>query len=247
MLILLVSRKAQERSAHERSVTQLVQLFSASGVDLPASLVPIERPRLSAVEPARSTDDEALFAEALLGTCTAEDVGGGIYRYVSDAGQCLFRSSGMVEATLERDVDDPGSFCKNLFAAYGYTLLSSSLSNGSGTVSALRTPQDATIFNAELTLTFENDRLSSVEGFFVPTFESAGYGSGIDGITALVRFLDYSTGSGEVCTQIRDVRCGYLLQSTTSASQRLIPAWCITTDVNEYYVNSSTGEVSREA
>ena len=70
--------------------------------------------------------------------------------------------------------------------------------------------------------------------------------AGMDGVTALVRFLDYSRGSGEVCTAVTDVRAGYLLQSTASAAQRLIPAWCVSTDVNRYYVNMTSGEVTRE-
>ena len=60
-----------------------------------------------------------------------------------------------------------------------------------------------------------------------------------------MRFLDHSNLSGEVCTAITDVRGGYLLQSTASAYQRLIPVWRITTDVSEYYVNATNGEVTR--
>ena len=66
-------------------------------------------------------------------------------------------------------------------------------------------------------------------------------------MTALVRFLDYRSGSGEVCTAITGVDSGYLLQNTAPAAVRLLPAWRINTDVNQYYVNMVTGEVTRES
>lgn len=247
LLILLISRKAQERGAHERVVSELVQLYAANGVELPNALVPLGEIHLSSVDPARSIETEAAFAEAILGSCTVEDVGGGIYRYVSGSGQCLLRSSGLIEATLDRYTDDPETFSEGLFSSYGYAALSSDLTNGTGTVTAVRMLQNAMVFNAELTLTFSQNHLCAVSGSLVPTFEPVtGFGSDVDGVTALVRYLDYTKAGGEVCTVVTDVRSGYLLQSTTSASQRLIPAWCITTDVNEYYVNMLTGEVTRE-
>ena len=246
LLVLLVSRRAQERAARDRAVTQLVQLYAASGVELPPALIPTGGARFSSVDPARSLSAEAAFAEALLGPCAPEDVGGGIYRYAGEYGQCLLRSSGAVEAALERAVDDPEAFFESLFSSFGYAALSSDLNGGSGEVVAVRMLSDAMVFNAELTLTFSENRLVAASGSFVPPAEADERGEGVDGVTALVRFLDYSNGGGEVCTAVTDVRAGYLLQSSASAFQRLIPAWRVTTDVNQYYVNTLTGEVTRE-
>lgn len=247
LLVLLFSRRAQERAVRERTAAQLVQLFASSGVELPPSLIPTREARLSVVEPARDLNAEAAFAAALLGECTQEDVGGGIYRYVSASGQCLLRASGAVEAELDREVGDPEAYCRSLFRENGYAEASFSIDGGSGTAAAVRTLSDAMVFNAGLTLTFSENRLLSVTGSFVPPVEADAFGETMDGVTALVRFLDYSNSVGEVCTAISGVRCGYLLQSTASASQRLIPAWCVETDVNYYYVNSITGEITREA
>ncbi len=250
LLVMLVGRKTQERAVHERTVAELVQLFADNGVNLPPALVPTEPLRLSAVDTVRNREAEAAFAAEFLGACTVEDIGGGIYRYVGDAGQCLLRASGTVEAETDRAVSDPAAFSEALFAAHGYTVLSLDLTpEGSGTVDAVRVLEEepVTVFNAGLTLTFAENRLTGVVGSFVPSVEAGGRGGNIDGVTALVRFLDYAIGSGEVCTAIGDVNGGYLLQSTASAAQRLIPAWCIATDVSRYYVNSVTGEVSRAA
>lgn len=246
LLVLMMVRRTQQHAARDRAETQLIQLYADSGVELPAALIPDEEPRLASVDPARDLTAEAAFARAILGECTSEDVGGGIYRYLGDSGQCLLRSSGTVEAALDRPVGDPETFFEELFAAYGYAALSSDLNGGSGSVVAVRMLSSGMVFNAELELRFFQNRLLSVTGFFVPVVEQGEYETDIDGITALVRFLDYSKANGEVCTMVTDVRAGYLLQSTASAFQRLIPAWGVTTDVNRYYVNMTTGEVTRE-
>ena len=248
LLILLVGRRLQERAARERTVTQLVRLYASAGVTLPPALVPRGSELPAPAGPARSLDAEAAFAEALLGPCVAEDVGGGIYRYVGDAGQCLLRASGAVEATLLRDVSDPAAFSEELFAACGYALVSAELNAGSGAVTAVRALPDAEVFNAELTLRFSDGRLVSADGSFVPPVETGSRGSaGVDGVTALVRLLDHNSAAGEVCTAVTDVRSGYLLQSTASAAQRLVPVWRVATDVSRYYVNISSGEITRES
>lgn len=247
LLILLVNRRVQENSARSRAVTELVRLYSAGGVKLSPSVVPKNSELPAAADPARSIETESAFAASLLGPCRTEDVGGGIYRYVGEAGQCLLRSSGSVEAELERAVDDPEKFCDSFFAQYGYAALKSELNAGGGEISGVRTLSDgSTIFNAELTFTFSGNTLTEVSGLFVPPIEVGEHGKGVDGVTALARFLNYSENSGEVCTSVEGVSRGYLLQNTASVSQHLIPAWRITTDVNTYYVNINTGEVTRE-
>ena len=247
LLSLLVAREAQEYAARRRTEAELIRLYASAGIELSAALIPRELPRLAADEPVRDPDAETAFAEALLGACTAEDVGGGIIRYRGAKGACLFRSSGSLEATLERAVGSRETFCENLFSDYGYAALSSDVqSDGTGTVTAVRMLPGGMVFNARLLLRFYRGSLISVTGSFVPAAEPPEGAEGVDGVTALVRFFDYSRGSGEVCTAVTDVREGYLLQSTASAAQRLIPAWCVVTDVNQYYVNMSTGEVTRE-
>jgi len=248
LLALLVSRGVQDRAARSRAEAQLIRLYAASGVELPAALIPKTEAKPACPDPVRKPDLEAAFVSEILGPCTAQDIGGGIYRHAGENGQCLMRASGAVEAALDRPISDPDAFSEALFSAYGYAALRSDVqSDGSGDIVAVRMLPSGMVFNAELTLHFFRSRLLSATGFFLPDVEPAESGGGIDGVTALVRFLDYSKGSGEVCTAVTDVRGGYLLQSTASAAQRLIPAWCVTTDVNRYYVNALTGEVSREA
>lgn len=250
LLVLLVGRRMQERSMREHTVAQLVALFAENGVTLDPNCIPESEPLPSPVEPARDLDGEASFAAALLGSCDREDVGGGIYRYVSEGGQALLRSSGLLEASPGLRADDPAAFAASLFQRFGYSATDSDLSGGSGTLSAVREVSGLTVFNARLTLTFHEGTLIAADGLFIPAAEALAaepQSSSVDAVTALVRFLDYSSLSGEVCTAVTDVRGGYLLQSTTSLPQLLVPVWRVTTDVSRYYVNMLTGEVLREA
>ncbi|MBQ7713549.1 MAG: hypothetical protein IJT71_01520, partial [Oscillospiraceae bacterium] len=64
LLALLLNRGAQERAARSRAAAQLVELYAASGVELPSALIPREAARLAPAEPARSADAESAFAEA---------------------------------------------------------------------------------------------------------------------------------------------------------------------------------------
>ena len=244
LLVLLIGQGAQERAARAYTASQLVQLFRTNGVSLSASIVPLESDLFAVVDPARDPSAEAAFAEAVLGPCTAEDVGGGIYRYVGETGQCLFRASGAVEASLERDAEDPETLARELLTAGGYQLVSADLANGSGSISAVRALSETLVFNAGLELVFSQNRLVSVAGSFVPAASVGHTDRGINAVTALVRFLDHSSESGEICTAVTAVHAGYLLESTAALPQQLIPAWRITTDVSQYYVDMRTGEVS---
>ena len=246
LLGLLLSRMAQERGARTRMVQQLVQFYQANGVALRPSLIP-EDDRLSGVHPARDLEEEAAFAQALLGACEAEDMGGGIYRYEGAAGTCTLRASGAVEGALNRKADDPEAFCDAICSTFGYRLVYSDLSGGSGVLRAVRVLPDGEVFNAELDFILENGELNAVTGSFIPAEGLRDEEGSVDAVTALVRVLDDCTANGEVFTEVLGLEGGYLLQSTASAAIRLLPAWLVTTDTSQYYVNMLTGEVSRAA
>lgn len=241
LLLLLAGRSAQEYVTRTRTEKELVRLFAANGIDLPTAQIPHKPPPVFPAQPIRDRNAESALAEAILGVCVTEDVGGGAYRYQSELGECLFRANGALEASLERPVRDWEMFCNDLFSAYGYRIAAAEVSaEGTGTAAVLRQLSDGAVFNAPLILRFEHGSLLSVSGVFLADAEPVGDESSIDGVTALVRFFDYSKRNGEVCTAVTDMHAGYLLRSTA-----LVPAWRITTDVNRYYVDRMTGEVTR--
>ena len=60
--------------------------------------------------------------------------------------------------------------------------------------------------------------------------------------SALVRFLDYRSAAGIICSQVASVSCIYSLRESSST---LVPVWQVETDTYTYLVDASTGEISR--
>lgn len=244
LLFLLLSRTSTEKQDYERTTAQLTALYESGEIALSAQDIP-RGVLLPEAQPQRDTEAERRFAAALLGEELSVDSAGGIYRYENENGSCTFRGSGSVEALLSRSTDDPGAFCRALGESFGYGEFSENLENGSGTVSALRTLGDAPIYDCALSFRFRENTLVSVSGSFLSlpgAFESY---TESDPITALVRFFDYRSASGVVCTEVRNVRCGYLLESGSTGAQRLLRAVHIETDVYSYCVIEESGEVLR--
>ena len=138
------------------------------------------------------------------------------------------------------------SFSKQLFKTFGYTFLTSQLTDGSGSVTGMRSEKGQLIFNASLTLTFSDSSLTGVSGTFLPALDEGRRTDGLDAVDALVHFLDYCSVSGVVCTEVRALDEGYLLQTSSASPLRLQGVWRISTDVSSYYVNCKTGEITRE-
>ena len=245
LLVLLLGRQNQQRIAYERSVEQLSLLLTNNGIAFDTSLLPgdVSYP---AAELSHDAATEAAFARALLGDDAEARSTGGSSVYESERGSLQFRTNGTVDGSLNRPVEDPVDFLSSTFSDLGYRFDTVALNSvGSGTVTAVRKVDSVKIFNAPLIFTFENGTLISVSGSFLPSVTLTESVDGMDAISTLVRFLDYRNTNGLVCTQIIHLENGYLLQSA-AVSPKLVPAWHIMTDVSEYYVNSATGEITRE-
>ena len=243
LIFLLLSRRSTEQQDYARTVSQLCALYASSDITLPEDIIP-RGVTLPAAQPQRDISAEARFANALLGSETEVSFGGGIYRYQQGDSTCTFRGNGSIEALLSRKVDDPVAFCRELCAPFGYTDISSALEGQSGTVTATRTLGNAAVYNCTLTFRFREETLATVEGVFLSLPGNFDTFSESDVITALVRFFDYRSASGAVCTEVTAIRCGYLLDSS-AGSQKLLRAVFIDTDVYSYFVNEESGEVLR--
>lgn len=244
LLFLLLSRRSTRELDYERTLEQLTALYTAAEVDLPVELIPRDV-LLPLAQPQRDTFAESRFAAALLGDGSSVDSGGGIYLYRTDTGSCTFRSNGSVEALVNLTVDDPVSFCRELGKEFGYTEFSENFEGDSGTVTAVRALGSSQIYNCTLTFRFRGSTLTSASGSFLSLPTSFDDYVFSDPVTALVRFLDYRNTSGAVCTEITGLSCGYLLESSSAGTQRLLNAVRIDTDVYSYFVSEGSGEVSR--
>lgn len=252
LLVLLLSRRAEERSARERAADELLTLYQVSGISLDRALIEQAETALPDVQPTRDSDAERTLAEGIIGSVSSVDSGGGIYRYYSadspGIGSCLIRSGGTLEADINRAVTgDATDFCAELCSPFGYTEFTTLTDGDQTVVTAHRLLGGHRVYNCSLTFSFTSETLTAVTGSFLPPIDTAdSRAAAPDVVTALVHFLDYRNASGVVCTEIRALSGGYLLQSTTSAPLQLTSVLRVETDVYNYYVNFSTGEVIRE-
>lgn len=251
LLVLLFARRAEERSVQEHTLSQLTELFASDGVQLDASALENLPASLLSVQPVRDADAERALAEGIIGAESAVDSGGGIYRYYSSdglgGGVCLIRSSGALEASVSRAVDDPEGLCAELCLPLGYTAIETLTDGTRTTITATRMLEDCKVFNGALTFTFSSNTLTSVSGTLLPPIDTEQSSTlPLDAVTALVRFLDYRNASGAVCTEVVRLSGGYLVQSTASAALQLVPVLRVETDVYSYYVALQSGEVTRE-
>ena len=64
--------------------------------------------------------------------------------------------------------------------------------------------------------------------------------------TAMLRFLDGVTATGDVCSVIRSMEAGYRTSSQPlSGGVRLSAAWLVSTDTADYYLDAATGALTR--
>lgn len=244
LLFLLLFRTSTTKQDYERTAAQLVTLYESGNILLSPDAIP-RGVSLPEAQPQRDIEAERRFAEALLGENLTLDASGGIYRYETESSSCIFRGSGNVEVLLNRTVDNPSAFCRDLGKQFGYGEFRETQEGSALTVSAVRMLDGAPIHDCTLTFRFRDNTLTSVSGSFLSLPGSFERYHESDPITALVNFFDYRSASGVVCTEITGIHCGYLLERSSSGSQHLLRAVRIDTDVNSYCVLEQSGEVLR--
>lgn len=244
LLLLLGYQYMQARQSASDTVEQLRELFSGNQLAL-ADSVDLLQPALSPIVLSRNTDTEAAMADALLGGgVESASQGGGIYSYSSAAGNLQFRSGGSFDGLqLSLRITDIADFVTSFCEDFGYRDVEAQLSEGSGTVTAIQYVDDVPILGCGLTLTFQSGDLVAVSGAHI-SLEDAAPGSGeqLTCASAMVRFLDYRSSAGIICSEVTSVSCIYALQEVSST---LVPVWQIETDTYDYLVDASSGEISR--
>ena len=244
LLMLLGYQHMQSRQSDADTVMQLQVLFDSNQLSLADSVDPLQ-PVLSPMALSRSTDTEADMADALLGGgAESASQGGGIYSYTSPAGILQFRSGGSFDSTqLSLPVEDIQGFVLSFCEAFGYQDVDLQLSGGSGTATAVQYVAGVPILGCGLTMAFHSGALTQVSGAHI-TLDNAAL-TGEEQLTcasALVRFLDYRSAAGIICSQIASVSCIYYLREPAFS---LVPVWQVQTDTYTYLVDASSGDISR--
>ena len=248
LLILLLGFRFQQGSSQRELREQLFQLYESSAVTLAEDAVSAEGEAPPSLSLTRDLELEACMARFLLGNDSAAGIhqGGGIYTYTGDWGTVSFRSSGAVDYVPERQpVSSPTDFCREFCDTFGYTVVSSDLTGASGSLLAQRVVNDTPVYNCTVFFLFQQGSLISLSGSCLSTNDSTSLAENrFTAIDALVKFLDYRNSSGIICSTVTQVLPVYAFQSSSS-SLRLSAAWEVSTDTYQYYVDCSTGNITR--
>lgn len=245
LLASLVLRQSSAVDAQRQTEEQLTELFAADGMTLDRSAFSNQTPP-SALTLTRNTQLEREAAAFFLGSgVRQEDQGGGVYTYAGTAGVARFRANGSFEVAGSLAEGDVESFCRKFCKTFSYEPVTLELdASGSGSGTAVCRYHDLPVFNASVTFTVDHGTLLTVSGTLL-----SGEGAvqtavqePLSAAAALTAFQAARRESGAVVSAVTGTALCYELQSTSALT--LTPAWRVSADTADYYVNCATGVVT---
>ena len=103
------------------------------------------------------------------------------------------------------------------------------------------------VFSCEVEFFYENGRLRTVQGILLTAGQGTEEAGEILSLpTALMRFFDGVTATGDVCSAIRSMEAGYRISSQPlSGGVRLTAVWLVSSNTADYYLDGATGALAR--
>ena len=254
LLGLVLLDRAETAGAHRAAEEAAFRLLDENGIT-PSVEVRLGEPAPAVYSLTRSMDDEKRLFSSLLGAVRAEDLGGNIRFYASSSGQASARGTGEMDILLTPgDYTLGGDPARSAAMVVKKLGLSSDVSgatvesDGEATLVTLPlTWKGCRVYNASVQLTYGDGELVMMSGTRLFDVGSRQTAEAMDSLTAVVRFIESVRGGGYVCSELREVRCGYLLSVTVSGESTLTPVWEFVTDTVSVYINAVTGKAESVA
>ena len=253
LLVLVAGRRSESVRYERAALEQTVEVLAARGIEVDPDGLPGsgELPPLSLERNLEAEQDmvRALLHEAV----EADNRGGGLYLYRGALGEVSVRAGGELSAALADDpvwdAAAPEDHAAALLRKMGVSaqLLGSSTQESRRSVRFRQLWNKVPVFSCEVEFVYENGRLRAVQG----TLLTAGQGTDEAGEvlslpTALMRFLDGVTATGDVCSAIRSMEAGYRVSSQPlSGGVRLTAVWLVSSNTADYYLDGATGALTR--
>lgn len=252
LLVLVVTRRSEVLRYEQSALSQTVRVLAERGIA-------VEEDALSAGGCAlprttgRSIPQEAKLASALLGEqVEGVNLGGGLYTYRTGVGQVSIRPGGELSAALNEAprwrTNDPLNHAAGILEDMGIQArrVSAELADGTGRLVFRQLVDKTPVFSCQVTFYYESGRLTTLTGSLLAFEAAPEEQAGLLALpTVLMRFLEGVLESGDVCTSISLVEPGYRATRSFSGAVRLSPAWLISTNTGDYYVDGVTGELTR--
>lgn len=254
-LLLLVGMRAGRGALYEDETRQAaIQVLERGGIEFGLEQVPkdIDLPTLTV---ARDRESEHSMAQTLLGDVTQTGESEVRPSYTSQIGMAEFSMNGSFTVSFAQDrwrcsagetLGEASQACLEQIGFAG--VLDQSVTNDSTTtLTYLQEWEDSPIFSCSVTLVWEDQVLTSMEGSrLAGTVDSSSTQALLSTPTILMRFLSSVSEGGSVCSRIEAMTPGYLTVGS-GRSVQLTPVWHILTDTGAYYVDAVTGTVTSES
>lgn len=252
LLILVGARRSEVRRYEQSALKRTLQVLEERGIAVAESALPTRdsaQPRTTG----RSIAQEGKLASALLGEqVEGVNLGGGLYTYRTGGGQVSIRPGGELSAALNDaprwHTSDPPAQAAGLLDEMGVTAerVSAELTDGTGRLVFRQLVEKTPVFSCQVTFYYESGRLTTLTGSLLAIEDAPEEQAELLTLpTVLMRFLEGVLESGDVCTSILLVEPGYRTTLSFSGAVRLSPAWLISTNTADYYVDGITGELTR--
>ncbi|MGN8896243.1 hypothetical protein [Flavonifractor sp. HCP28S3_F3] len=254
-LLLLVGMRAGRGALYEDETRQAaIQVLERGGIEFGLEQVPkdIDLPTLTV---ARDRESEHSMAQTLLGDVTQTGESEVRPSYTSQIGTAEFSMNGSFAVSFVQDRwrcsagETLSEASQSCLEQIGFTgILDQSVTKDSTTtLTYLQEWEDSPIFSCSVTLVWEDQVLTSMEGSrLAGTVDSSSTQALLSTPTILMRFLSSVSEGGSVCSRIEAMTPGYLTVGS-GRSVQLTPVWRILTDTGAYYVDAVTGTVTSES
>lgn len=251
LLSIVLKNVSDDRASKEYATAALERVLAENNIVMSENVaLPEKMP--TEVTLSRSLLKERRKLSSLIGSCSAQDLGGNIIYYRGNDGQASFRGTGEFEIALEKAIiprtDDLLSGCYSVTKRLGIDLADIEpdlITDGSSQIVSLICAWNGTpVYNASVEFSFTPDRLYLITGMRPLDTEVSirALEDYPDSATILMSFLAYARQTGDAFSEITNVELGYFISSSASGSCVLRPVWCIVTDSGKYYINGQTGK-----
>ena len=253
-LLVLAWGRWREAAQYDRAALEnTVEVLAGRGIEVdPGGLS--SAGDLPPLNLERDPEAEQKLVRALLDEAVeADNRGGGLYLYQGALGEVSVRAGGELFAALADspvwDAGSPENHAAALLNKMGMAgkLLDGSVQGGRTVVRFRQLWNQVPVFSCEVEFVYENGRLRTIQGTLLTAGQVSEEAGGILSLpTALMRFLDGVTATGDVCSAIQSMETGYRVASQSlSGGVRLTAVWLVSSNTADYYLDGATGALTR--
>ena len=253
-LLVLAGTRWREAARYDRAALKdTLEVLAGRGIEVdPDGLSSAENLLPLSLE--RDPEAERKLVRALLDEAVEPDNrGGGLYLYRGTLGEVSVRAGGELSAELADsprwDADSPEDHAAALLKKLGVSarLLDTEPREDRMVVRFRQMWNKVPVFSCEVEFAYENGRLRSIQGTLLTAGQaSEEVGEVLSVPTALMRFLDGVTATGDVCSAIQSMEAGYrIVSQPLSGGVRLTAVWLVSSNTADYYLDGATGALTR--